>query len=174
MATYANINWGRWCRECSTGLGERICRAYFEQMFSQKFPRSRPPWLCNRDGYQMELDGYSEALALAFEHQGRQHFREVDFFHSAEQFKKRKLDDMRKRTLCRRHGVTLIQIPQIPDYLPLSDVQHYILEQCRKRGYEVHLNVGRVKVKLRRAYSPSERELFQTIREIASAIQIEI
>jgi hypothetical protein len=52
---------------------------------------------------------------------------------------------------------------------PLSHIQQYILKQCRKRGYEVPLNAGRVKVNLRSAYSPSVRERLQVIREIASA-----
>jgi len=34
-----NIKKGSWCPECSSGLGERICRAYFEGLFKKKFPK---------------------------------------------------------------------------------------------------------------------------------------
>lgn len=170
MATYSNVNWGRWCPECSSGLGERICRAYFEQIFNQKFPKSRPPWLVNQDGYQMELDGYCEVLGLAFEHQGLQHFRQVNnFYYPIGQFKKRKRDDRRKKTICKQHGITLIEVPQIPDSLPLLQVQPYILRQCREKGYGVPLNANHVEINLRSAYSPNIRERLRVIREIASA-----
>jgi hypothetical protein len=60
VGQYSNVAWGRWCPECAAGLGERICRAYFEQMFGRDFPKTRPDWLINSDGYQMELDGYCD------------------------------------------------------------------------------------------------------------------
>jgi hypothetical protein len=167
--SYSNIKWGGWCPECSSGLGERICRAYFEQMFARKFPKSRPDWLINRAGYQMELDGYCMDLALAFEHQGRQHFIHTSQFHTAEQFKKRERDDRTKRILCRRNNVTLIEIPQILYMLPLGQIQSYILEKCRKKGYRCPPNSKRVRVNLRAAYSPTGHERLQAIRKAAIA-----
>jgi hypothetical protein len=169
LATFANVKWGRWCPECSTGIGERICRAYFEQMFGRKFPKARPKWLTNREGFQMELDGYCNSLALAFEHQGLQHFQLRSQFQTAKQFDKRKRDDRRKKFLCRQNNVTLIEVPQIPDSLPLTQIQNYITKQCRKKGYAPPPDAERISVSLRAAYSPTDRRRLQTIREVASA-----
>jgi hypothetical protein len=169
MGQYNNVASGRWCPECSAGLAERICRAYFEQMFGRDFPKARPDWLINSDGYQMELDGYCEDLALAFEHQGRQHYRELEnFFYSKEQFLKRKRDDRRKKALCPRHGVTLIEIPQILYTVPLSRIQQYIIEQCSAQGVALPETAASVTVELLKAYSPDARERIEAIHKAAS------
>ena len=168
FATLSNIKWGRWCPECSSGLGERICRAFFEQMFGCEFPKTRPPWLINSEGFQMELDGYCESLVLAFEHQGLQHFQQRKQFQTARQFEKRTTDDECKKLLCKQHNVTLVEIPQIPDMLPLLRVQQYIVEQCRKMGYETSPKAEEAEVTLRSAYSLTARERLQTIQEMAS------
>ncbi len=77
-ATPGVIKSGQWCPECSSGLGERICRAFFEQLFEKKFPKRHPKWLINPEtNGHLELDGYCQSLKLAFEHQGRQH-NEID------------------------------------------------------------------------------------------------
>jgi hypothetical protein len=168
FATYANISIGRWCPECSSGIGERICCAYFEQIFDRKFPKARPSWLINEDGFQMELDGYCEELNLAFEHQGRQHYELIDYFYQSEgQFQKRQVDDRRKKSLCKRNNITLIEVPQIPDSIHISEVQPYILKHCMKHGIEIPRDAEHIKVKLRKAYSPSAREKMQRISEIA-------
>jgi len=168
-ATYANIAWGGWCPECSSGLGERICQAHFEQMFGKKFPKSRPSWLINQDGYQMELDGYCKELALAFEHQGIHHFQQIDYFHSSEaQFHKRQRDDSQKRFLCKKNNVTLIEVPQIPESLKLPIVKKYILKQCKEVGYEIPVNAEHVNLTLNTAYSPNTHEKIKLIREVAS------
>ena len=65
-ATPTNVKRGTWCKECSTGLGERFCRAFFEQLFARPFPKRRPVWLKSADGSRLELDGYCEEMGLAF------------------------------------------------------------------------------------------------------------
>jgi hypothetical protein len=167
-ATYGNISMGRWCPECSAGIGERITREYFEQIFGKKFPKTRPSWLINHDGFQMELDGYCKELSIAFEHQGQQHYKQNDYFHQSEaQFMKRQADDRRKQSLCKENGIILIEIPQIPDVLPISEVQTYILKRCGNKGIIIPKNAKEVKVKLRSAFSPSTKEKMQEIQNIA-------
>lgn len=169
FATFANIKWGRWCPECSTGLGERICRAYVEQIFGRKFPKSRPTWLINEEGFRMELDGYCRTLGLAFEHQGLQHFQQRSQFQTAKQFAKRQRDDIQKKNLCNQNNVTLIEVPQIPDLLPLTQIQSYIIEQCQQKGFDLPIDAERAKVTLRAAYSPTARMRLQALREVASS-----
>lgn len=108
----ANIIAGHWCPECGRGLSERICRAVFENLFCERFPRERPPWLLGEKGVPLELDGYSAKLKLAFEYQGAQHFIPVKQFRMNEhRLTALQIRDEIKRTRCREHGVTLIDIP---------------------------------------------------------------
>jgi hypothetical protein len=169
-ATYSNIYIGQWCPECSAGVGERICREYFEQIFGKAFPKSRPNWLINQDGYQMELDGYCIDLALAFEHQGRQHHKQIDYFYSSEnQFIKRQSDDIRKKSLCLENNILLIEVPQIPYELSLLNVKQFILDKCKVNGVEIPENAESIKVDIRAAFSPTAKEKMQLIIEAASS-----
>jgi len=60
----------------------------------------------------LELDGFCEEISIAFEHQGAQHFREVKFFHREEDsFKKQQIRDEKKRQICRKKNILLIEIP---------------------------------------------------------------
>ncbi|MFQ5687484.1 MAG: hypothetical protein ACE5GV_12585 [Candidatus Scalindua sp.] len=130
-ATPVNIKRGRWCPDCSSGLGERICREFFEQIFSKKFPRSYPRWLVNKRENQMELDGYCKSLALAFEHHGEQHYTtKGKFIKSEEDLRQRQEDDRIKRELCKQQNVVLIEIPEIPNRLSTEDVKAFIKKEC--------------------------------------------
>jgi hypothetical protein len=170
FATYSNIYTGTWCPECSSGIGERLCRAFFEQLFMKPFSKTRPPWLINDDGFQMELDGYCEELSLAFEHQGRQHREFTNYFYdSASQFEKRKFDDAKKRALCKQHGITLIEVPQIPYELYLPKVQEFLIKTCEDNGIVVPLERQNIKIQIKEAFSPSSREKVALLHEIAIA-----
>lgn len=74
-ANPSDILRGRWCPQCAARIGERICREHFEQMFQAAFPKAKPKWLIGSNGALLELDGYSEVLGLAFEHQGVYHYQ---------------------------------------------------------------------------------------------------
>ena len=103
---------GHWCPTCSSGISERICRALLERTTGVPFPKTRPSWLKNNRGRQMELDGYAQSLELAFEYQGYQHYKPIPFLESnLERLKQRQQDDKRKHQLCLQHGVTLFEIP---------------------------------------------------------------
>jgi len=130
------IKKGGWCPECSIGLGERICRTFFQQLFNHPFPKSRPKWLINQDGNQMELDGFCKSLKIAFEFQGVQHYEHVEYFQTKTQFKKRREDDKRKRDLCNKHGIVLILVPEIGRYLNINDVKNFIIKECKNEGFQ--------------------------------------
>jgi hypothetical protein len=102
------------CRHCRSGLeskGERQSRSIFESLTGHAFPKARPTWLVSKRGYQMELDGYCEALSLAFEFQGIQHFEQTPFFHNTTQsFDRDRQRDLEKREACAQVGVKLIEI----------------------------------------------------------------
>ena len=125
---------GHWCPICSSGISERICRALLERITGVPFPKVRPSWLINERGGQMELDGYSLSLKLAFEYQGHQHYQPVSYFGSnPDKFTQRQQDDERKRSLCLEHGVTLLEIPY---YVSHDKMQEHLAEKLTglKRG----------------------------------------
>ena len=64
-----------------------------------------PPWL----GHQ-RLDILLPELDLAIEHQGEQHYRPVEAFGGVAAFAKSQERDARKRALCKKHGVTVVDI----------------------------------------------------------------
>ena len=128
--TLSHIQNGQWCPECSGYISERYCRAWFESIFSEKFPRKKPKWLINSRGNLMELDGYNEKLRLAFEYQGEQHYKEHHFFHKRSSLEQRILDDVLKKELCKRHEIILIEVP----YTANKDMFAHILVECSKKG----------------------------------------
>ena len=81
------------------------------QLVSRLFPtktvrrEASPAWLG-----QQRLDIYFPELALAIEHQGEQHYYPIEVFGGEQAFVKTQERDERKRALCRRNGVTVIEI----------------------------------------------------------------
>lgn len=169
-AAPSSIQRGRWCPECSSGLGERICRAYFEQLFCSAFPKSRPDWLRTENGNRMELDGYSAALGIAFEHQGDQHFKELAFFRKGRKgLQVRQAYDEWKRKLCNQHGVKLIEVPEIPGRLLPQDVRKHIAAACRDLGIILPHDFGSKNIALMSAYTTSRAVgEMRRLREIVS------
>jgi urease gamma subunit len=163
-----SIKQGSWCPECSIGLGERICRVIFQQLFNYPFPKARPKWLVNEYGNQMELDGFCRPLNLAFEYQGIQHYERVEFFQTKTQFKKRIEDDKRKQVLCEEHEIVLILVPEIGRYININDLKKFIIEECKKANYpKLPDNIESKNIDLIEAYTPDYREHLNILNTIA-------
>lgn len=154
-ASLRDIKSGRWCPDCSSGLGERICKEYFEKLFEKPFDKIRPAWLLNETGFSLELDGYNESLKLAFEHQGRQHYEHRRHYHDTKKdFDKRKNYDLRKKQKCEEYGVKLIEVPEIFHFIQLHELMGYIVDQCERNNIKIPSNWRELKVDLKNAYSP--------------------
>lgn len=165
-----NIRHGQWCPLCSTGLRERICRTYFEQLFNTDFPKCRPKWLLNIRGNQMELDGFNKELNLAFEHNGRQHYvldKQSKF--KSMNLQKRIFDDQTKIKLCSEHDVTLISIPEIIKYTSISNLKDFIKNELiiAKRHDLIGDEYDSKKVNLLSAYIGEDIFRLQSMRDIA-------
>lgn len=159
---------GSWCKECSVGLGERICREFFEKIFKKKFFRTKPNWLLNERGGKMELDGYCDSLKLAFEHQGDQHFIVKDIFIKNEaSLALRQKDDVLKEKLCKENGVNLIVVPEIPKRLSIGNVKEYIIKECSRNGVKISENINNVEISLKKIYTSQSREIFDRLKRIA-------
>jgi len=133
--TPSSLQQDHWCPICTDSIEERRTRALFEEIFQSKFPKSRPEWLKNDDGNQMHLDGYNKDLNLAFEHNGKQHYEGIPYFHKTiEDFERQQNTDLQKKELCKIHGVSLIEIP----YTVKNDQkQDFIIKKCRANGIKV-------------------------------------
>lgn len=150
------IKMGTWCPICSSGLGERIAREYFEQIFEKKFPKTRPHWLINERGNRMELDGFCPSLGLAFEHQGKQHYSANNNFGSPDhEIEKIQKDDDCKIRKCAENGVVLFQIPEIPTMLHIDEIKRFIEEICLLNGIDLPYDFHGKIVALKNAYVTS-------------------
>jgi len=149
---------GRWCRECSSGLYERICRAYFEAAFKSRFPNRRDiDWLVSPEGTHLELDGYAESLGVAFEHQGGHHYRgtkAADFFSDA------KYDDL-KAQLCVDNQVKLVVIPELTTRTKLEKLPEFLESECARLNVKPLVAFTDVSPDWVAAYAPDELELLR-------------
>ena len=154
-----NIKSGTWCPQCSKkqGLSESICRGIFETRFNERFPSSHPRWLKNTEGNQLELDGYSEKLGIAFEYHGKQHYYDTEFYDSMNSLQKRRDLDTQKRRLCQKRGITLFEIPYKVEH---KDLDRYILQILRKKGVEPPITKP-IEYKKLSIYSVSDLEELQ-------------
>lgn len=166
--TLAKLSIGRWCRICARGRGERIVRLFFEQMLGQSFPPVWPEWLRTNDGHKMQLDGCCERLKIAFEHQGRQHSRPVSMYGGKKAFRELRKRDLRKRRLCRQHGMTLISVPAVGENLPVENLQVWIAKACRRHGISLPRNAEIVEICLERAFVGEWERQLQSLQEKAS------
>lgn len=156
------INGNTWCPQCSSGLYERICREYFEQLLGRKFIKTRPDWMKNRNGHKMELDGYCQELKLAFEHNGLQHYHPTNIYGGSKSYKKIIKHDKLKKKLCAKYGVNLIIIPELFSKTSLSCLKKLIKTECIKYNIKLPSNFDNMEVNLSKVYFPHMGEL-QTI-----------
>lgn len=144
---------GSWCPECSSGLGERICRVFFNEIFNDNFIREYPDWLINNRNNKMELDGYSEKLNIAFEHQGEQHFSLTTMYIKNEKkLMERQQDDKRKAELCKENGVSLFIIPSILQHIPINEVKTIIKKEAHRLNVTLPKNYDDIIINHNKAY----------------------
>jgi predicted Zn-ribbon and HTH transcriptional regulator len=97
------------CPNCKSLRSERLCRKIFCEIFSgYNFPKRRPNFL-----ERLELDGYCEDLQIAFEYNGKQHYKlsHVIPYDTQELLEKRQERDRRKLEICSQKGIKLCVIP---------------------------------------------------------------
>lgn len=135
-------NRGNWCSICASYKSEKITRKYMEILFGVKFKKYKPIWLKIKKRIILELDGYNKEKKIAFEYDGEQHYRYVNFNSkkkiSKEKqnfiFQKIKKYDKLKDELCKKHKIFLIRIPYIIKH---KDIGNYIINVCDKNNVEV-------------------------------------
>ncbi len=119
---------GRW-------KSQSLCSTILETLVGVPFQTMRPPWLVNPlTKHCLELDCYNEALGLALEYNGEQHYKPVPCFHRG---KDRALEmqvfrDEIKKSLCDQHRVILIIVPYT---IPKAHLTSYILDKLQRIGF---------------------------------------
>jgi hypothetical protein len=140
------------CPKCSQGLGERICREYFEQIFKKSFPSCFPKWLGG-----LQLDGYNEELGIAFEHQGRQHYKIGSIFSKNKRiFKNIQKRDNIKKDLCIKNNIKLFIIPEIPLFTKINDIKDEIKNQSINLGIILPLDFNDIIIDTSKVYNPND------------------
>ncbi|MFX1298666.1 MAG: hypothetical protein ACFFD2_27875 [Promethearchaeota archaeon] len=140
FTTYDSVVYqGTWCPDCYIFIGETICRQFFERIFKRPFPKSYPAWLVNKNGNQMELDGYNKELGLAFEYQGIQH-RKRAFGLNDDEVKGIQEEDAYKLKKCKENDVVLLQIPD-DEIVPYDEMQDYIIQEYERKTGKVLANI---------------------------------
>ena len=125
-----------WCPQCSSNIGERICRIFFENFFDKPFSKTRPEWLETSTGSKLELDGFNSELKIAFEYQGIQHYEMDGFFvRSEEQLEKRIEYDLLKNKLCIENNVELIIVPYLKNLTDIDSIKNELTTILLQKGF---------------------------------------
>jgi hypothetical protein len=146
---------GTWCPYCICYFNQEICRGYLEQLFLYKFLLVNPNWLKNINTERnLTLDGYCSELNIAFEYNGKQHYKPVSFDSkmSEEQiynnFQKQKERDKLKQKLCKQNNTKLIIIP----YWENKNIPEFILAECKRLNIdlpkEISIDIEKIKKEL--------------------------
>lgn len=121
------------CPKCGPNkmISEFIARELLEKLTRHKFKKKQLEWARGNGKMPLELDGYNQMLRMAFEYQGQQHYKPIDFGNgrekAIEKLRRQQLNDNRKRFLCKYHGVFLIVIP-----CWIKDLKTFLLDKLRK------------------------------------------
>tara|TARA_R110002167_G_scaffold339591_1_gene547441 strand:- start:49 stop:1068 length:1020 start_codon:yes stop_codon:yes gene_type:complete len=130
---------GNGCPECGKNqIAEPLFREVLESIISTfgkfEFPNIRPEWLRNPEtGRALELDCYNEELAIAFELQGRHHYKPIKAWGGEERFAKVIRRDSHKLTGCGKRRVQLFRIDNRPvSSKPLQIKRQYYENEIKK------------------------------------------
>lgn len=142
-----------WCPQCSPFLRENKCRFILEKLLGSSFPKNRKVLA------PLELDGYSESLKLAFEYQGEQHYRvHYKFSRTEARLYEIQQTDNKKKQLCDKAGIRLIEIPffkaetdkELLEFLisEIESVLEFVIEPVKIKTFsfeEHYINLSQLK-----------------------------
>lgn len=172
--SWSNIFSGGFCKKCSSGISERICRNLFEEIFKTTFENTFPKTLLGNHNRSLELDGYAENVIInnkiykiAFEHQGKQHYEKIQYFsQNEESFNKRQEYDEIKRNWCRKEEIILIEIPELFTKTKLKDLIVYIKKEFENYNIKINKNIDMEKVIKKSWLSPNNIKHYNIIKQI--------
>ena len=120
-----------------TSVGECTLKNFLERLFKVKFTKSYLKGLENKQGYQLELDGYNKKLGLAFEHNGDHH-----------KLERVKINDRTKKRFCSTNNIKLLVTRDLSSFYGKEvDMVKYIKTSLEKIGIKVPEKIKKIKVK---------------------------
>lgn len=78
------------------------------------------------------LDIFIPSLSIGIEYQGRQHYEPIEHFGGEEHFKHQQENDVKKKALCKTHGITLIEWSYMEDITEANLIKHLSKAQSKK------------------------------------------
>jgi len=161
-------NTPQWCPVCTQHIGERFCKVAFETIFKVEFGNAWPDWLRNSRNQPMEFDGYNDAIKVAFEHQGEQHYStKTHWITTKAKLEQRKKDDRRKYYLARKNNVHLFRIPQVPQRISEENLIPYIVNTAKRRNIDVPDGWEALTIDYVKVYHGHARERIRTCKALA-------
>jgi len=110
--------------------GEAKCRRIFEKITQHKFSSVWHYRIINpKTGCRLQLDGYCKGLKIAFEYNGRQHYKYTEYFHKNGEidFYEQIERDAYKIKRCRELNIHLIVIKH-----DKKDLENFIISELYK------------------------------------------
>lgn len=140
FSSYRNVVINKsWCIQCGNerNLQEFRVQQILNYLFKTKFIKTRKlPWNINpKTGKNLELDGYSKELNMAFEFQGFQHYK--DNIYKKSSLEAIQYRDKCKKDNCRINNILLIIIDQINNNKKCINFFNSILLGIENSGIEV-------------------------------------
>ena len=115
--------------------GELETKGALERLLGVPFAKVRPDWLRNTThmtGRNLEIDCYNEAVGVAVEYSGPQHFMYPNPFHSSpDEFAAQIQRDALKRQVCERRGLVFIVVPHT---VKRSMIELFLRTELTQRG----------------------------------------
>lgn len=127
------------CQNCNkkSFFSEKVCRYIFENIFNEKFIKLRIP-LKGIGGFNLELDGYSQKLGIAFEHNGPQHYIPKLFGQENQNIKKKfkiqKKNDKLKYKWCQKNNIKLFVIRELGKHTTENNIKDILISQSKSLG----------------------------------------
>lgn len=166
-APFTRVKRGSWCPQCNIFVGEEKVRYIFQALFKERFIKTRQVL----GESKLELDGFNEDLGIAFEHQGEQHYKFIEFYHRTESgFKKQLKKDEIKKQIAMEKGITLIEIPYYISNQENEELINFIIKELNSKGIQALYEVKDVDFSSIYTLSP----LYQKILELARTNGVEI
>lgn len=119
------------CPNCASFKSEKLTRKIIQEITDLTFPKKRPKCLKG-----LELDGYNKDLKVAFEYNGKQHYKYVPFYHrnGIKDFIEQHFRDVIKKQLCSENGIELISIPYKYGYRNPDKLREFIHTLLEVKG----------------------------------------
>ena len=139
-----------YCKNISRSYSEQVVNFYLEKLLGIKFEGNKQGfnWLTNSKGGNMILDGYNDDQKIAFEHNGIQHYEQIEAWQNLEDFKRRQEDDKLKVEKCEENNIKLIIIPTLFITIPLEDLKKVIKEELIRLKIDIPQDFDNINPKI--------------------------